>query len=352
MKNINQTLKKMKKFILLFISVLFLTTNINAQDDGFESLLLASKADANKLTEAYMNPAMKGLIYGMSSGWYHTAKVHRTLGFDISIRANASIVPSADEIFNFADLGLSSNFTSNSATSPTVAGTDVTPQATVNTMIQGQSVSATFNMPAGVKDDLPLNAIPTPVVQLSLGLPYKFEASLRLVPKVGSDDVTGELLGIGLKKEITSWFGPLDKLPLHVSLMAAYTSMNVDYAITDSAISGANQEVGFELTSYTFDALASLNFPFINVYGGFGYSTGDSTLKMSGTYNLDYDTGLPAPNDTVTETLTDPLDLAFNASGFKTTLGARVSLGFFKIYADYTLQEYNTVSAGIAFSIR
>ena len=77
-----------------------------------------------------------------------------------------------------------------------------------------------------------------------------------------------------------------------------------------------------------------------------------SDLDLLGTYDLEYETGQPAPNDTVTETVTDPLNLDFKASGLRTTLGARISLGFFKIFADYTLQEYNTLSAGIAFSFR
>ncbi len=36
----------------------------------------------------------------------------------------------------------------------------------------------------------------------------------------------------------------------------------------------------------------------------------------------------------------------------KQLLEQELSLGFFKIFADYTLQEYNTLSAGIALSIR
>jgi hypothetical protein len=34
------------------------------------------------------------------------------------------------------------------------------------------------------------------------------------------------------------------------------------------------------------------------------------------------------------------------------TIGARLSLGFFKIYGSYALQEYNTANLGIAFSLR
>ena len=346
----------MKKFLLVFVGVLTLTfsTNAKAQQvtvDGFEAILLAAD-DAEKLTEAYINPAMTGLIFGMNSGWYHTAKVHKLFGFDISIGLNASIVPNSDEIFRFADIGLS-NVTSNSATAPTVAGSDIQVPVTFNGTIQNQNVSATFNLPGGVKDDIPLSAIPTPAVQFSMGLPWKIDGMIRLVPEVGSDNVKGKLLGLGLKKEITSWFGPMEKTPLHVSLLAAYTSMNVDYDIqNESSISGTGQQAEFDLNAFTVEAVASLNFPFINIFGGFGYSTGNSDLSMSGTYNLEYDTGLPTPNNTVTETVTNPLNLSFDASGIKTTVGARISLGFFKIYGSYTLQEYNTLNAGIALSFR
>ena len=346
----------MKKFLLVFVGVLTLTFSTNAKAqvtvDGFEAILLAAD-DAEKLTEAYINPAMTGLIFGMNSGWYHTAKVHKLFGFDISIGLNASIVPSSDEIFRFADLGLA-NTTSTSATAATVAGpNNLQAPATFSGTIQGQTVSANFTLPGGAKDDLPLNAVPTPAVQFNMGLPWKMEGMIRLVPEVGSDDVKGKLLGLGLKKEITSWFGPMEKTPLHVSLLAAYTSMTVDYDIqNDSSISGSGQQAEFDLSAFTVEAIASLNFPFINIFGGIGYSTGNADLKMNGTYNLEYDTGLPAPNNTITESVVNPLDLSFDASGIKTTVGARISLGFFKIFGSYTLQEYNTLNAGIALSFR
>ena len=335
----------MKKLTLLVLLGLVTITS-KAQD--LESILLAS-GDAENLTNAYINPAMKGLIYGMNSGWYHTAKVHKKLGFDISIGLNASVVPSKDELINLSSLGLSNNigFTPG-ATTPTVAGTGDGANLTVNTTVDGNDVSASFRMPSGINDDLPLGAVPTPSVQVSLGLPYKFDVMVRLVPEVGSDDVKGELLGLGLKKEITSLFGPLDKLPLHVSVLAAYTSMKVDYAIDGSTIPGQNQSAAFKLNAFTVQAIGSLNFPIINIYGGFGYTGGSSTLKMLGTYDLEYSNG----GATVTETVTNPLNLDFDARGFRTTIGARLSLGFFKIFGDYTIQEYNTFSTGIAFSFR
>lgn len=334
----------MKKLTLL---VLLGLVTITSKAQELESILLASKDDASKLTSAYINPAMKGLIYGMNSGWYHTAKVHKKLGFDISIGANLSIAPTEDELMVFADLGLTS-ISSASTTSPTVFGSGDGAQMNVNAVVQGQNVTASFEMPSGISEDLPMNAVPTPSLQLSVGLPYKFDVMLRLVPEVGSDDVKGNLLGVGLKKEITSIFGALEKLPLHVSVLAAYSTMNVDYVIDGGTIPGQDQRTEFKLNSYTVQAIGSLNFPIINIYGGIGYSGGSSSLKMLGDYELTYNTS----GGTIVETVTDPLNLDFDASGFRTTIGARLSLGFFKIFGDYTIQEYNTFSTGIAFSFR
>ncbi|MDY0780179.1 DUF6588 family protein [Tenacibaculum sp. IB213877] len=340
----------MKKNIFLFLLLIVTAINTNAQN-GPEGILFASSQDANRLTKAYMNPAMKGLIYGMNNGWYHTAKVHKKFGFDISINLNGSFIPSKDEMFSLSNLTSVNQLNGGNITSATVAGSENDGVlATVEFQENGITYQGTFDMPGGIKEDLPLNAVPTPAIQASLGLPFKSDIILRFVPKSGSDDVKGSLFGVGFKKEITDWFGPLDKTPLHVSLLATYTTMGIDYNIVDDNpgdnIDIQNGKVDFNLNAYTVQAIASLNFPIINVYGGVGYTGGTSSLDMLGTYTIDYNLS-PTPRQ-----LIDPLNLDFDASGFRTTLGARLSLGFFKIFADYTLQEYNAVNAGIAFSFR
>jgi hypothetical protein len=343
----------MKKIVLIFMGVFALSLNTTAQG-GFESILLADKADSQKLLQAYFTPGMEGFINGMNNGWYHTAKVHKTLGFDFSFGINASTVPSEKELFNIAALGLSSKVTSSSTTASTFAGPDQTTTFTVKTNVDGNNVTANFDTPGGVTGDLPLNAVPAPIAQLSLGLPGDFEAMLRFIPEIGFGDDDGKvnMIGIGLKKEITSWFGPIDKLPLHVSLLAAYTKMDVSYNINvDNAnLTVTNGLTEFELSSFTVQAIGSLNFPIINVYGGIGYSNGSSTLNFSGKYvgKFTDDT----TQQTRTKDLDIPTDFNFESSGFRTTIGARLSLGFFKVFGAYTLQEYNTFTLGTAISIR
>ncbi|MCH2032455.1 MAG: hypothetical protein MK202_02955 [Tenacibaculum sp.] len=342
----------MKKLLIALITA---TSSLSGfSQDGPEGVLFSSLEDANRLTQAYMNPAMKGLIYSMNSGWYHTAKVHKKFGFDFSFGLNGSMIPSKDEMFTLSNL-TSVNQPTGTITSATVGGSEndgTTATVTFQEEIGGinTTYTGTFDMPGGIKEDLPLNAVPTVFIQAGVGLPFKTEAIVRFIPKVGQDDVKGSLLGFGLKKEITDWFGPMDKTPLHISLLASYTNMNVDYDIVDDNptddIDIQNGKVDLDLNSYTIQAIASLNFPVINIYGGVGYSGGSSSLDMLGTYTVTYNGSLNQ------RTLTDPLNLDFDAGGFRSTIGARLSLGFFKLFADYTIQEYNSVNAGIAFSFR
>ncbi len=70
---------------------------------------------------------------------------------------------------------------------------------------------------------------------------------------------------------------------MHVSLLAAYTTMNVEYDIQgNNDISIQNGLAAFKLNSYTVQAVASLNFPILNLFGGIGYVSGNSTLQMLG----------------------------------------------------------------------
>ncbi len=345
-------MKTFKK-ISLFLLIIFYSTSYSQE---LETILLA-KDDAQKLTKAYLNPSFKGLIFAMNNGWYHTAKVHKKFGFDISIGANFATIPNEEELFSIAELELSNNtITTNGATSsPTVAGSNsISPaQFQYSTQIEGQNVSANFTMPTGIKEDLPANTIPAPAIQVGFGLPFKLDLIIRYVPKVGSEDVKTDIFGLGIKKEITELLGPLDKTPLHISILAAYSNMGVNYEIgnVNNDVSTQNASANFSLNTYTIQAIASLNFPVLNVFGGIGYNGGSIRLDMLGNYTLNYNTSINGAPD-VEESITDPFSIKTSSGSINATIGTRVSLGFFKLYGSYSLQEYNTINAGIAFSFR
>lgn len=348
----------MKNILLIVTTVLGLNSS---QAQELESILLAAD-DAGLLTENYLNPAMKGLMYSVNGGWYTTGKTHKKFGFDITISANASLVPSSDEFFRFTQ----SDYTfvslpNNESQIPTVMSQSST-ETDVDIRIpngDGSFKVASFSMPGGIGSDLPLNAVPSPMVQIGLGLPTKTDLKIRYMPNIAfDDDFESGLIGIGLQHDIMQYFGPMENLPLSISVLGAFTTLKASYNInqedfTDN-VSVSNGEAEFKLNTYTIQAIASLDFKLITFYGSVGYNGGKTTTKMKGDYTLTYDVEDSNGNQigTVNESITDPLNLGFNNNGMRATIGTRLNLAFFKIFADYSLQEYNTVSAGIALSFR
>lgn len=348
----------MKKIAVLCL--LFLTTQLSKAQE-LESILLAA-GDASKLTENYIRPVMNGMMYSMNGGWYTTAKTHKTFGFDLTINANASLVPTSDEIFQFIPSEYSYTTLPNGETSiPTVmSSSEFETTVDIRVPYQGNSYKVTsFDMPGGIAKELPINAVPAPMVQLGIGLPSKTDLKIRYVPKLDFDaSLEAELIGVGLQHDLMQYFGPLEKLPLNISVLAAFTNMNVTYNIADDNPSDdieiANGAAVFKMNTWTVQALGSLDFKIITFYGGLGYNNGTSSIKMKGDYTLTYDVednnGIPL--GTVDETISDPINLNFDATGVRATIGTRLNLAFFKIFADFTMQKYNTISGGIAFSFR
>lgn len=348
----------MKKLILL--ALLFIAS-YTSRSQELESILIAAE-DASLLTQNYLNPVAKGIMYSMNGGWYTTAKTHKKLGFDITILANASFVPSKDEMFAFIPSDYQFLSLPNGETSLPTVMSENSNETTVDARIplnDGTFKVASFEMPGGITNDLPLNAVPTPMVQFGLGLPFKTDIKLRVVPNLNFDNtVEANLFGLGLQHDLTQYLGLLDRLPLSVSVLAAFTTMDVTFNIDDESTTDntavTNGEAEFKMNTWTVQAIASLDFKIITFYGSIGYNNGNSTIKLKGSYNLTYDiedvNGIVI--GTVNETVSNPINLDFDANSVRSTIGARLNLGPFKIFGDYTLQEYNTATLGMALSLR
>ena len=348
----------MKKLIIS--CALLVGVNLSTAQD-LESVLLAGD-DASLLLQNYLNPSMKGLMSSMNGGWYSTAKTHKKLGFDITIGASAAFTPDKDQMFQFvSDQYNYISVADGSSSIPTVLSKNETEtEFNVSVPYDGNKFKVgSFKMPGGIAKDLPSNATPAPFVQVGLGLPFKTTVKLRFVPKTNfASDVEANLIGVGLQHDLTQYFGLIGKLPFSVSLFGAYTSANVEYAITNGNLSDqvsvTNGLAQFKVKTWTVQALGSLDFKIVTIYGGLGYNGGTTSFDIKGDYTLSYNIQDLDQNNlsTLSETITDPVNLDFKSSGTRATIGARLNLAFFKIFADYTLQEYNTATLGFAFSFR
>lgn len=340
----------MKKIILL----LFLLVPFLGQSQDIEQFLLAGTEDASKLTENYVNPVAKGFMYGLNNGWYTTARTHKKFGFDITFVANLAQVPSKDEVFNFvaSDYQNLSLVSGPSEIQTLMGGKNTTVlQSRIDT--EGGSFDiANFEIPDGIGDDLPMNAVPSVTLQVGIGIPViDADLKLRYLPKVGTTDLEVGMFGLGIQKSFSKML-KIDKTPFDVSALIAYSNLSAEYDFQDeSTFEGSGQKMEFSTNAYTIQAIASVNLKLIEFYGAVGYNTAKTDVDIKGTYELEY-TDINTGMAVMSETLTDPVSVEFDASGVRATLGTRLNLGFFKIFADYTMQEYNTITGGIAFSFR
>lgn len=350
----------MKKVLtILFCTLIAGVTVSKAQDIG--QIISGSTADANKYLSKYLEPFGKGEIMNMGRGWASSARTHKFLGFDITVGAQLAIVPTEKQSFSFNNADYSTfKLTSgaSTATVQTFLGDKTTQGLSVNTTVQGHNVSYNFNTPGGIGDDmkkyLSTPVVPLPVAQIGIGLFKHTDLKVRYFPKtdIGNSGTQVGVFGAALQHEFTSYLPFLGKAPLlHLSALAGYNSVNVAYALpTSSTVTGVNQRAELNISAFTVQAIASLKLLFLEIYYSPGYVSGKSDASLKGSYTISYKDN--STGQTFTNTVVDPIALNYTNSGLTNTFGARLNLLFLKVFADYTLANYNTVGAGVSLSIR
>lgn len=316
-----------RSFLFLFV---FTTTFSSAQFfDDLKEVLAATSEDAQTLAGAYISPIGESLTYGLNTGWASSAKTHKKFGFDLTIGAALPSVSDAAKTFNTN--GLLKQLEPSAPSASTVFGPKNTATFTEN--ISG----STIKLP-GFEDELVMNSLPVPYLQAGVGLFFDTDLIVRYVPKTKLKGLEVDVLGVGIKHNLMQYFGLLDKLPLNVSALASFTRLNGDYQLNSAK---PDQKVTLGVDTFMLQALASLDFPIISVVGGFGYGKGDANIQLLGDYSAEY------PG-----TSKDPLKTEDTYTGTHAMVGVRANLLFLKIFANYTLQEFNTLNAGISFSFR
>ena len=345
----------MKAILRLTVVLIFGASTAHAQLlDGLETVLLA-KEDAQKLIQGYTNPLAKSFIYGLNTGWAHSAKTHKQLGFDLSIGVGASLVSDADLSFNPTGLRYA-EVPSNGLPTVFSKSNSVPLDVVIPVNSETYELRATLDFPGGVGEDLPISGVPVPTAQLSVGAVANTDIIVRFVPESNLEGASVSLWGLGLKHDLTQYLGPIDKLPFNFSVLAAQTTVSSRYNIEQTTLSqnpmADMRYVDFNLKAQTVQLLGSLDFPFISVFGAVGISRGTADLGMKGVYELEYIQQIGALEVPITESITNPVSLDYSANSTLATIGARLNLAILKIYAQYSLQEYSTASLGISLGLR
>jgi hypothetical protein len=316
-----------------------------AQEDLTE-FLNAGNADAGKLTNAYLEPIFEGLSYGFNGGWITTAKPHKKLGFDIGVTLTGVFIPESKNYFTPDNLGLTTTVLISPAggQAPTIVGPK---DETTYQVTPPSGPSFEFDGPEGLdfEGTFKISGVLTPMVQLGIGTVKSTDLKIRFMPKVTGGGTEVWLWGAGVLHDFKQWIPGLKMAPIDLSVLVAYNQIKGSTDMSGTFGNGGDdspQVLDFGISAWLFQAQVSKKLSVLTVYGGVGYNLVGTDTQMKGSYEV-YSNAEP---------FKDPISLSYKNEGFRLNVGLRILLGVFYIYGDYTLQEYNTVTTGLGFSIK
>ena len=350
---------------VVLISCISLSPVKSQSSDNVQDILQAGIADANTYLDGYLDPMFQSLSYGMNSGWYNTAKPHKSLGFDLTITMNFATVPKGKEMFVFKNSEFS-NMRLQSGTEDEVA-TFIGPNEPGPTLevydegsINGTDYSlvvAQFTAPGGtgITDyTAGMAAMPAPTINLGLGIVKGTDIKVRFVPDV-LNDVDYSIWGVGILHDWGQWIPVINKLPIDFALFGAYTKMNFTYMLQDNIFPGSDQGIEYDQAGWTLEALVSKKIAVLTIYGGLGYNSASTETNLLGTYQVD----LPAPPGAPPGYIPPSYyvqegDIRLDTSdgSVRATIGLRFKLSVFTLHGQYAYNGYNTISTGLGIAFR
>ena len=324
----------MRKIAIVFTVVAqVLFSEVFAQKEIID-FLNAGIEDANALGQAYLRPYGEMLGVNLNGGWYHTAKVHKFLGFDVMFSATYTTVPSSGKSFDADKIGLQNVSPLNGSITPTMSAK------------KSEERSFSFNEYPGTEiltiKGSEQDYFVSPMLQAAVGLPFHTEVMGRYMPEVSIAEYGKvSLWGLGIKHSIKDYIPFIKRVPmLELSVLGAYTNFSTGMQVSYKENEG-KLEIG--ANSFTVRALAGINVSVLSVYAGIGYGNTSSNFDVKGTFS-----GIPLEDSPVE----NPISLAYTTDGFDFNVGLRLKFAIFAIYADYTVGDYSVITAGLGFSVR
>ena len=359
----------MKKLQWILITAFMLTiSTANAQLSDVGKFFAGGVDDAELLLEGYLSPYFNAFGTSLTAGWYNTAKTHKLGGFDVTATFNTVFIPSSDRSFDVSQIELSSlQVASADPKSPTIAG-NKNPGPDMNYGPPVPSNTRAFTMPKGTG----YSYVPSPMIQAGVGLIKDTEINGRFMPTWKSDDTEIGMWGIGFKHGLKQYIPFVKRIPvLHLTVQYGYTKLdgkagifvtpdliNADDRNTQGVV-WDDQEMVFTTKSHTANLLVSANLPIFCFYGGIGFATTKTNVKLNGHYPMISDYDIDNNRAIVDDNgiLENPLDLEFKYTDGKVTkprlsAGLRLKFAVVTIHVDYTYASYSMASAGLGISFR
>jgi hypothetical protein len=365
-------MKNRIRAMIMVTGILAITLqSASAQIGDIGTILSGGVEDAELILGEYLRPLANSLGANLNGGWYNTAKVHGTLGFDVTFTVSTAFAPDEAKIYDIANLagltGIPSTPTAPTVTGETGSGPDI--QYSLQDPTGTVTLPFSYEHPAGTGVSL----LPSPMVNAGIGLPKGFEIMGRFMPRMKIQGTEFGLWGVGVKHDIGQWIPFVKRVPvLHFTLMYGYTNVgldaqlngidpgDIDVADNTTSIDWDDQNFDMKTQGHTANFLVGANLPIVAFYGGIGVSVTQTNLKLNGYYPIpvvNVNTGQLEVTDASAELGKDPIDIEIKNRDGGTTkprfnVGMRLKFAVVTIHFDYTYANYSVATAGLGFSFR
>ena len=286
----------LRVFITFAIILFAVFNNVSAQDD-LQSFI--EKVSETNIDE-YVKPSVIAFGTAINSGLFHTAKAHKTGGFDVTIKGVVVLIPDNAKTFTARLPGGGSDNWST---------------------IFGEAKKSGENLNPGGLDT---RIFPMGVPQIGLGIGSNSELLLRFLKFNLSDYGDISLYGFGFKHNLNRFLPNVPLMP-NVSVQAAFQRFKTGDIV--------------EANSISFNAHTSLDLIILSFFGGISY---DHT-----SVDLNY-----IVNNPLSEFNRQSIAYTAKANHMRLVLGARAKLGLLSLNAEFNLGKYNAVSGGIGITFR
>jgi hypothetical protein len=327
-----------KKIGLLVAVVGLLSGAARSQDLGAQLSQMGGEA-----AKGYTTPFLSGMGASLNTALYHSADLHDILGFDVGIKIGLVNFQNEDKTYtlnmpgtiNMSIGGIMRTLSAGThypATieAPTFVGSKdpVNVQTLPGATIGGVPLPATtvFTHPGG----LDLTALPLPMPQAAIGLPFGLEVIGRFIPEVSAGDAGKfSYSGFGLRYDVDQW---LPLFPIDIA---------VHFATQSLAFKDGNEKEVFNASAVAYGVEVSKKLLFITAYAGFQLE--NSTMSIADYTYTDKVTGsvVQVPGFDVE-----------GKNGSRVTVGLRMLLLILNIHAEYSIAEHPVIGLGAGISIR
>ncbi len=324
----------MKKLLISFLVLLIVQSSGYAQtnvSDFIDDMLV--------LGGNFSEPAAEGAGYQAGAGWFSSAIPLEKWDIRVSVHGNALFVSSEKKKFSLSnsDLKVLQIDGSESAILPTAFGGSSLVNLSGEVFFNGEVIAEpSFQAMEGIDRDY----VPHAFVQAAIGVSAGTEVTVRAMPEVTIDGVTASTYGIGVKHNLSQYFGYNYPEDFQLALGASYSKLIVGYEFEPKGAEGLVllDEIDVDANLFMAEIIGSKKWRVFELFAAAGAMNSQFSYTFGGTGEVNL---VNAKVDSLEDSKTQ----------FKGDVGFNLYFGKFRVSTMMTAGEFFNANLGLHVSI-